>query len=136
MERYIIGLVVGFFVLLMGACVTDCAKATPQTVQVVITDKKHVPAHYREECETRNYGTDEVKIPIRTCRNVWVAPTWSVQYNDPTAGAYWQSVTETIYSRLQLGQETYAQFQKGGVFGIRYSTTFLLNLPQVERTGK
>jgi hypothetical protein len=114
-----------------GFCATDCARSTPDFSEAVISDRRHVPGHYRQVCETEWIDFGELEVPITTCRQVWQEPTWTVWYRDQE-GSYPVGVNEKLYEALWMGRTVYVTFKRTRYLGLRWSESFSVDMPTVE----
>jgi hypothetical protein len=131
------GLIVVSVVLLsiagiVGSCSYDYATSVRETHEVTIIDKRHVPGHYVTDCDTTYTQVGDTRIPLTTCHQRWVAPTWSLCYEDGIK-RFWTTTSESTYHQYRGGDRTWLMFDEGGFFGGRYNERFSQSLPSVER---
>lgn len=136
MKNFLIGLAIvagcAAVLALITTCVQDYRSATLQMVEVRIIDKIHKPGHYEQQCSTQYIESGDMKVPITSCENVWIAPTWTIRYDDGS-GSYSLGVNSGMFDTLTIGQQKWLRYYRGGgYYGIRYSEEFLLEKPLAE----
>lgn len=112
--------------LLVGSCVQDYRKSTPQAAEVTIVDKRYHPEHYVTSCSSDNHG-------VTHCSTTYVAPSWAITYEDATR-RFGLDVSSGLYKALRLGDRKVLNYDLGGGYwGARYNERILLQAPPPER---
>ncbi len=116
-EHVVGGVIVVVLAALLGSCVHDFAKSTPQVSEVTIVDKHDQPEYWTTDCTSDKGST--------TCRPVYHAPSWSVRYEDGSE-RFSTSVSSGTYDALKLGERKVLRFSLGGgMWHARYSEQFV-----------
>lgn len=106
--------------LFVGSCVRDYSSATPRVVDVLVTDKQHVPGHTTTDCDTDSNGH-------MSCSTTYHPPTWSVEYADETR--HWLHVSQGTHDALRIGDKKVLRYDLGGGYWhARYNERFEFGL--------